>query len=452
MLCSIAGVCMRFKEIAKQVFTLKYKNKEIDIFNDLKCHEQSDMRKIPSFLYTFGSLIESLHIDTLAPDKIDSHHQRSSLCSSQFLDRYKRLSYSSHFLKTINKYCKNLISLHIYMFKWDNRQLIEIQPLLSRLKKLSIAGYDCRLTSDFFSTCSELESLKVIANKSENAPLPEITFPKLIELKYKIGHEYEAKLEPFLACNPQIRKLELNFLTNDLCHFIGQNMLNLRELTVNESLPGSAYRRDVHFDQLNHMEGLKIRLESYRASLRCLNNVSVEYIRLIRDLDRDTLNKISRIDIKTLKIRMTVDFVIPNIHLIELAQNLRNLEVLEIDSSMNDNYMVKIEVLKQMLPHASQLTELTFRSKSPDFVLFNENDYYELLRIVNRRTNLNKLTIKIQHWRRTSVADGNSVSSKYKILKMAPNWLILEQTDNYYWNNSNIVEPSLHRAGMFLRW
>lgn len=56
MLCSISNVCVRFSEIAKQVFKSKYRHKLISI-TDLRWNNQLNLPQIIPFLYRFGSLI-----------------------------------------------------------------------------------------------------------------------------------------------------------------------------------------------------------------------------------------------------------------------------------------------------------------------------------------------------------------------------------------------------------
>lgn len=120
-----------------------------------------------------------------------------------------------------------------------------------------------------------------------------------------------------------------------------------------------------------------------------------------RDKVRDIVSGISQAEcIKTLEIRVSsnYDCIITGIHFIELVPCLRSLDNLNIDLlSCNDGrlnidwytrsnyYNNNTEVLKQMLQYANQLTELISKMR-PNLVLFNDNDYNKLLKILKKRT------------------------------------------------------------------
>lgn len=188
-LYSIGNFCVRFNEIAKSVFTSKYEHEKINL------SEFKSDKGIESFLNDFGRSIKSL-----VASHIDFHNSNSQ----------------SNVLRVINRCCRNLTKLDIH-FNWmdmNEQTLIEINPLLSRLKCLSMTGdWSESLVSsaDLISACRQLEMLDISSVVSTGFTLPKTQLPRLIKFSSYVPCTEQPMLEAFLSCNLRLEDVKKYF-------------------------------------------------------------------------------------------------------------------------------------------------------------------------------------------------------------------------------------------------
>lgn len=431
MLHSISNVCVRFSEIAKQIFKTKHRHRFINML-ELRWNNQLNLPQIIPFLRKFGSSIESLNI------KCEFRHFKT--------DYYEDLPLSSYFLKIINKYCKNLTFLCITIFDLDSQTLAKIYPLLSRLKGLQLELSSFSLLSDFISACSQLETLSIVLDRPTRGILPGITLPKLskFELTGNIIVEEEVidSLDLFLACNPHLEHIRIDFCSKSICHYIGRNMPKLREITLHNE------RSDAVLD-LEHMYDLKLKYCSYRIIAPHIhqlleNNVLIEELAVnVEILDKVVIDNICQLkSVEKLTIRAN-NLETDNNYLIKLARNLPHLKKLKIwhsvlempDANTTAAMPVTIAMIIKMLSYATQLSELTFDSyRLVDIAPYNKDDYNTILEAIKRRIDHKKLRIKFKIWRMDGRFDEGIQPIKYMVMDMEPDLLIFEHVFSPPWS------------------
>lgn len=348
---SLTNVCWRFKRITKRISNSKMKEIGTIRFTYLIIENKIPLSQMEDFLCEFGSSILSVSLDYYLTQHISNA--------------------PNILLKMIHKFCKNIKKLELCdFFDITKQTLFEIQPLLSKLKDLTIIqclneSIFMEFTS-FLSACSQLECFifNTTAKFQYQYVLPAITFPNL-----KIIHlNNEMSCDAFLEHNPQIEALRINYMEN-ICHFVAKNMPNLRDFELNNC--SSLTENDVI--HLKYHENLK---------------VSFGYVHI----DASIRNIFPMKCITTLYLIADTPFY-ENL-LIELSKSLYNLKHLHIRMEHKQS-TISTAKLKQMLQYANQLSELHLNWPNNFLYYFDERDYYDILEIVKNRTNQIKLNIHI---------------------------------------------------------
>lgn len=384
---SISNVCNRFKEIAKTIFSLKIRRRKVDF-----CHfffgNTILLSDVEMFLRNFGSSIISLELSEFYFEEIPNR--------------------SNVILKMINDYCTNLHRFTVGISGVENLTLIEIQPLLSRLKYLNVN--QSTLSDDqiahLVSACPEIEMLEygdTPRRKREEIvriSLPEITFRKLIEFKIHVGC---TNLKEFLACNPQLEKVH-GVESSSVCNFALQNMSKLKELTLTND-----YDLITDGDRINpnHFNHLRVNM------MYTILDGNMDDIYLIKSISELTLYLYTRWD---------------EDHLIRLFQNLKNLKKIWILQGWFATHLITNAIIKNMLQCANNLSELQILGPI-DCLLqdFDEIDYDDILKIVKSRNSHMKLKIRLCS--QTQYFDCiKDFKEKLIILNRCPEWLTVERS------------------------
>lgn len=317
---TITKVCTRFKRLVKRISRSIIKQFTLN-FADLTLEKEVKLSEIEEFLCEFGSFILNVSLN--------------KICINHIVDAPNIL------LKMINKYCKNIRKLYLRdIIEITSQTVFEIQPLLSKLKHLDIAlsgGPEFIEFTLFISVCTKLEYLYLYIEEfvwfEFQYILPTITFPNLIgfHLIYRTTGDSLMSYYEFLERNPQIEILTI-FYTENLCHFVAHDMPNIREINIfslDENLPGQ------NIIALRKLKHLKVKLSWY-----------------------DSLDSIRRIlpvkNINRLCLTITSTNLTDQDLLIELTKDLHKLTNLQI---FFDEQMVSMNLLKQMLQHAHQLSD-----------------------------------------------------------------------------------------------
>ncbi|XP_031630302.1 uncharacterized protein LOC116345232 [Contarinia nasturtii] len=338
---SIQKVCGRFEEIAKQIFPLKIKRCDVNIW-DLK-----SFSKIENFLCEFGSSVQSL----------------------QFREPNDMPAVTDIFLKIIHKYCNNLIKFNLTISDISIGTINKINSLLSKLKNLDlrlVCGAEYIPLDEFISACSQLETLTVKScHQVFITELPKITLSKLVECQIR---SRPIIFDEFLACNPQIEKVTLEYSENFSTLF-GTNMQNVKYLSL--ITDGSITTEE--FQEIGELQPQQLDLE-----LR---------------LD-DSINNIFGLsNINVLKLHVSATFM--DSHLITLAQTLPNLKSLTIVHE--HRVEITFDVIKKMLRYSVQLQYFDVIWPKNGIQSFEKNDYNEIVEFVKRRPNRIKLNIRLFH-------------------------------------------------------
>lgn len=119
-------------------------------------------------------------------------------------------------LKLLYKHCKNLRELVVVVEipNITKETLLEIRPLPSQLKCFHInlsPGSVFGPFNDCLVYCTQLETLAITGLNRTQYTLPAITFPKLIDFEKTVD---DISSDEFLAHNPQMEKLRINYSPN----------------------------------------------------------------------------------------------------------------------------------------------------------------------------------------------------------------------------------------------
>lgn len=193
-LFSVANVCTRFNQIAKQVFASKYRSRMI---NSTHLHLIRFLIQVENVLSNFGSFIVSLEVD---PEQILDNNT----------DDETKYNLSNSILTMIGAHCRNLNELIINFLRLDEQTLIRISSLLLRLKTLRLRTVTNGSARDVISKCSQLEVLDYCLYSHYDIDLPNVTLPNLVEFRFN-PNKYKniPSLIAFLACNSHLKILEM---------------------------------------------------------------------------------------------------------------------------------------------------------------------------------------------------------------------------------------------------
>lgn len=347
---SIANVCKRFRKIAKHTFASNFKQEAINLI-DLIPKNQVTLFQIEDFLREFGSLISWVQIDKQC---------------------YKNLSNSSNtILKMINKYCKNLKKLSLIASSVETDTITETIPLFQQLKYLHID-----LPSSEFNNfkhclmyCTQLETLHIFGFVTSVSSLPMVKLPKLTVFWLT---NPGISCDKFLTYNPQIQELDVVY-SMEICKLIAEKMPNIRKLALDCY---NTYFLGIDADNLKYLKYLDIHMRI---------NTNIENIFPMKN-------------ITTMIFVINHNTFFSDMLLLELARNMPNLKMLGIEiceSEFSVSNQITTSLLKQMLQHANQLSELIIYWPYGYIHQFNETDYNEILEVVEKRTNEIELRIEM---------------------------------------------------------
>lgn len=361
---SISNVCVRFNQIARQIFPSKIKRRCVDFKEYLLNYEGVQMIQIENFLRDFGSFVESLEV---------------SECDIQ-----EAGGDSNTLLKIIHEYCKNLRELDLHISGVDNQTVSEIQPLLSKLEYLYlgfVCGSDFGPFNDFISACTQLNTLTLTGcQSSDEFSMPNVNFPNLINFQINSAN---IAIDSFLECNPQIETITVKHSSN-VRSFFNHDMPKIQKLSLlnrNECITE---------EQSIHLRSLKVARMHLEISLDD-SIINIFRLRNIMDL--------------TLHVKTTLN----EDHLVSLVQNLSNLEKVSIYH--DTTYQINFDTIKQMLQHTNQLSDLLIIWPTNAIQPFDKNDYNEILKFVKNRSTC---TLNLKFINQTTLFDDtNGLKRKF---------------------------------------
>ncbi|XP_031635183.1 uncharacterized protein LOC116348344 [Contarinia nasturtii] len=349
--CTVANVCKRFNAIGVEIFSLKINQKTFAL-SELNVNGDDTLLRLELFLTMFGASVQAAHLNFN-----DLHFGNTPNAENLAL-------------KMINNYCKNLRSLSIFIGCNENKiNWMEIHSVLPMLKYLKIHLHHkvikVDLLTDFIAACCMLETMIIDCGWDFQLILPEITFPKLV--KFKLPNFIYPQLDRFLRHNTQLERI--NCFSFDHVRFIGLNMLNLRKLTLQGG-------RTVEDDVLNSKslnKNVKIKLENLFTDGR-----DIGYVCQLKN-------------ITTIWAEVWAPFRAN--HLISLAKSQKELKKLTL-YILDPKIKYPIDMIKSMLSYADKLVDIIIVCGNGLRIQFNEKDFDEILKVLERRHNSINLNIK----------------------------------------------------------
>lgn len=210
----MADVCSTFRRVAQKEFSSRQKrvslcsdvmvtanleeDKRIGRIVKAKCNVKRGTLYVArphwiSVLRNFGNAIT--YLDNFV--NIENHPQRPPL-------------------KAIVEYCsESLLGLYLYKTKWTNETISEWQPLLFRLRELTLHSYDFESdASRLLSFCVNLESLTItrfslffsVGRMSFDRP---VVLPQLRSLNLYCSYLTNTDVEHLIVLNPQLKEIKL---------------------------------------------------------------------------------------------------------------------------------------------------------------------------------------------------------------------------------------------------
>lgn len=373
-LCSVASVCQRLNGLAKDVFTLKWKDLHMTITN---------VPELQQFLRTFGTEIHSISID-LSDDLPKSQH------NSVLNALVQHCSGTLTFLKMRN-----------FTFETNVAIIDESRRFLVGLKRLQLQK--CTISVKWFVQCSELVELSlndshVTYNGAQYQSCPNLKTLRIYGSKTWVGYG----LHLFLDQNAQLRSLTilpLQTATHRSHTSFGLILYrvpaSIKSLTI---IPAEITR-------LDHLKALqKLRIEGTHLNLHAQNvinklvNANLEYLVInlnyfaIDGLNAEAIGKLKRIT--TLKLHCSGGCLF--FHLLDMVDNLKGLADLVLSSHENGLSAHNITVMLERSPNLQRLS-LSFADNGIEGtkLQINEPIYRRMLDTVLRRANGKSLQILI---------------------------------------------------------
>lgn len=407
-LWSVAYVCTKFNELAKENFKLKYKDQYIR-FTELVLTPLVSLEQVKKFLNDFGSLIVKLR---LAPYEFNLNE----------LDDVLRL---------INEYCTNIKRLKVDA-RVNNEVLTEVRPLLSRLEYLYIFCDDKRSFIDLISSCTQLQHLRIgIENMDENIS-SEVVASKLTSLHI---FRYTSFFEPFLKVNPQLKTVLMNNYYTDYMEiypysFMSDNFPKIESLSM--------HRHNIFYDDDSPTEQM--------LSLSKLKNLNFLSLTFSEGPVAPLMKKILENDIKlkVLKLRLGSFFY----GAVKYISAMKSIEVLDIERCSEltrDTFITLVKrlpilaelnikdrsvglddtpaIINEIIPLAKHLTKLQIEHHDFDIVIPKsiEKDCREILKIAKKSGDI-PLKVVVSIIRIPSAVKQN----EYKTIYFGNEWLNIE--------------------------
>lgn len=363
---SVLNVCKRFKRIAKETFPSNIRRECVDIGRLVRT---SDFYSVYHLFRVFGSSFMSVSFSCY-----DLDHGALNVV-----------------LRGMSRYCNNLNSLKLQgkLDDINHRTLTGMQPLLSNLKRLYIRGFGKIATFEHFvSACTQVEFLEIYTNLNV-ASIPSIRLPKLVKLRV---HDTLHVIDELLDINPQIEELTVHY--HLIKKRLAANKLKIPKLILNV---------------MDHM------LDPFeRIYLKDLKNAEIHMKAEVADAIKANILPMTNI---TRLSHAGYDDYFDEDLLMETTQKLHNLN--RLDVHLTKIQVITTDVLKRMLHNAKHLLELHISLRMNSLFVFEEKDYYDLLKVVKNRGNNKKLTIEIEC---KGILTGKR-NIKCINFNMAPNWL-----------------------------
>ncbi|XP_055326814.1 uncharacterized protein LOC129580421 [Sitodiplosis mosellana] len=405
-LSNAANACVRFNQQAKETFVDKYKDLELN--RNRLDYKPITKDQIENILNNFGSVIRTLKIDQLALDS------------------------NIPFLRIASRYCTELKQLQLFGFHITGK-MKKFRPLFGKLEQLEMIYCEfSKSVKDFHSVCMEMKTLRLDSCDINTSKCIKQHFVKLKEAHLIECHNFdENAIDCFIKMNPQLTKLSIirseDWETSEPIRSIGRNLHQLLELEIDQEICDEDEESIHGLGQLRALKVLKLNFNLLLVTplLKILveNKVPIEDMKLYNgDLDSKAIEYICAMkQIKKLELNENMG-VLTDEHLVQLAKELPNLDVLHLKELPSD---VTIIGLKNMLAHAQKLSLLHLESVYS--IKVNVDDYKAMLKTVKSRREKIKLVIKI-----TSSGDKVEVDE----------CVLAENSDIFYIDEEIEEEPS----------
>lgn len=373
-LCSVAGACKRFNDLAKMVFKTKWKDLRLTISHVQDLHE---------CLRRFGSEIQSICI--MPSIELPKSHYNSVLSA-------------------LVQHCSGTLSsleMHNFTFEMNYLIMCESRPLFVGLKKLIL--HKSTISVKWFILCRELVELQlfethVTFNGAQYQVCPKLEILKIYGSKSWVDYG----LHLFLDQNNQLKTLEvLPLLTStnrsyasygDILYCVPRSIENL---TI---VPTETTRLD-HFVSLKTLRIAGNYVNNHASLLiNKLQNATIEHLEIDLNhfgIDQQNAETIANLkNLSTLKMHVSGGCVSGN--LLHMVENLNGLTDLVLSSHTN---MLTAFHICVMLEHSSNLQRLclsfAYNGDDGNKLQINEHIYHSMLNAVLRRTNGKSLCIVI---------------------------------------------------------
>ncbi len=407
-LLSLSKVCVRFNEMAKQVFKIKYRTTQI-LFCDVVRKYPIPLKLIEEFFTTFGDSIESLYI-TPAEFDFDKYHLNDVLMQ-------------------INKNCNNLQHLDMETIEIKDKISNEIFPLFSRLEYLKIR-FDytqpdeiIQSFEDLIASCQKLKVLNIfrMANSTNEGIVQSSLLPLIclnILVIYTSNIEY---LQLFLLNNLQLteigicldacRQPEILIQVPNLFRLICEQFSHIESLSI-LIISSERFTTDLtQFSELKRLSHFKLNfILNPISSMTTMildpivlplmtsmheNEIKLESLEFDCNFIRvGTINAISKMkSISSLKLMLHGNDFESHQKLFKLVKQLPKLNELCIKIWPYNSIEI-IDFIKQIIINGQNLSqlELSMRTCQSNIICCK---YDDLLKIVKQREIPKKLTIWI---------------------------------------------------------
>lgn len=373
-LSNVSDVCVRFNQLATEIFSVKYKNRSVCF--EFEFHDRFDDSKV--MFRNFGPLIQSFSI-SYTLDVMEYHGQT---------------------LRMINQYCsaqlKELDVSH-FRFKGDWKKL---RSLFAKLEKLKMNNCGVRKDAkQLFANCKNLKSVCLDNCYFIDSCISQ-TFPLLEMASFTTNFIDDLAFNNFVRSNPTL--IKLSFVNNrmkstDVIRLIAHNLCNLQELKFDEKAH-NVMKFEQNILELIHLHSLKVlKLNFNSISVAPLmvalaeNEIPIEHLSLDKGfINTEAIKSISqfkRLEIIELNEIQQFDDKL----LVELAMGLPDIK--EIHLTDIEHGLSTIG-LKRMLPFVEKLSLLKLKSISN--ITIDLDDYKTLLKIVQSRKCELQLVIELK--------------------------------------------------------
>lgn len=374
-LCSAAGVCDRFNELAKMVFSAKWKDATWIVDSVDEAHD---------YLCNFGRITKSIRM------KLTTELKKAGNCSN--------------ILDLMVKYCSHTIThleLHNFIFETNNTIIWQSRAIFVKLKKIILTK--CSISIKWIVECHELIELELIdTHVTYNGPRHQ-SCSSLQSLKINGSSSWvQHGLHLFLQSNQQLKTLEILPLSTiksgiswyeRILHFVPPA---IERLTIAPF--GSA-----NFERFVSLKAIRIvnkyfYAENTRFFIDHLEtNAMVESLEIESNgyLSGRNANAIAKLrTLKTLKLHMPSGFY--GASLLDVIEHQKHLTELTLSTFMSQLNGSDLLQLIQKCPNL-QLLGLFFDFNEDDEkkLEMNADLYRKMLNVVSHRPKGNPLQIII---------------------------------------------------------